>query len=130
MKLSTQVLFSGFAVANSETTGERTLNQPIDIRPKDLKIVQDILCAGLPGEAKVWVFGSRARWTTKASSDLDLAIDAGRPLTRMEIYALADAFEDSDLPYRVDVLDLCRVSDGFKAVIEAEKVALPFAFNK
>jgi predicted nucleotidyltransferase len=75
------------------------MTPPIDIPPRHLEIVKSILRAALPPGASVWVFGSRATGATKPSSDLDLAIDAGRPLTRNEHAALADAFEDSDLPY-------------------------------
>lgn len=96
----------------------------IDIRICDLAIVQEILRKYLPLEAKVWVFGSRATWTTKNSSDLDLAIDAGRPLTRAENSNLADAFDESDLPYKVDVVDMQTVSESFKNIIERDKVWL------
>jgi type I restriction enzyme S subunit len=100
------------------------VTSPIDIRSNDLKIVQQILADALPKNAKVWVFGSRATWKTKRSSDLDLAIDAGRALTRNESSALADAFDESDLPYKVDVVDMHNVSDTFKAIIERQMVTL------
>ncbi len=103
------------------------MSQPVDIRPVDLAIVHKILRDVLPHDVRVWVFGSRAQWTTKDSSDLDLAIDAGRALTRKEESALSDAFEESDLSYRVDVVDMHNVSDSFKAIIERDKVALPKA---
>jgi hypothetical protein len=35
-----------------------------------------------------------------AFSDLDLAIDAGRRLTLDEVASLAEAFSESDLPYK------------------------------
>ncbi len=94
----------------------------IDIRPCDLAITQEILRKYLPAEAKVWVFGSRATWTTKRGSDLDLAIDAGRPLTRAESNNLADAFDESDLPYKVDVVDMQTVSESFRPYIEKSRV--------
>ncbi len=100
------------------------MTSPIDIRSNDLKIVQQILTDTLSTNAKVWVFGSRATWKTKRSSDLDLAIDAGRTLTRNENSALADAFDESDLPYKVDVVDMHKVSDTFKAIIERQMVPL------
>ena len=103
------------------------MNQPVDIRPADLSIVHQILRDALPHDVRVWVFGSRAKWTTRDSSDLDLAVDAGRALARDEEIALSDAFEESDLPYKVDVVDMHNVSDGFKAVIERDKVLLPKA---
>jgi len=48
-----------------------------------------ILAANLPHDAKVWVFGSRATGRARRYSDLDLAIDAGRPVTLDELAQLA-----------------------------------------
>ena len=96
----------------------------VDIKPIDLICVHKILNNHLTIDTKVWVFGSRATGTTKKSSDLDLAIDAGRPLTHQERIALAEAFDESDLPYTVDVVDMQTVSKGFKAIIEQTMVAL------
>ncbi|MDE8345815.1 MAG: restriction endonuclease subunit S [Acidocella sp.] len=67
---------------------------------------------------------ARATWTTKDSSDLDLAIDAARPLTRDEESALRGVFEESDLPYAVDVVDMQTVSKTFRKIVERERVEL------
>lgn len=98
----------------------------IIIDNKHLKIVQDILRNNLPENVIVWVFGSRARGNPKRSSDLDLAIDANRVLTKQENSALFHAFEASDLPYKVDVVDLHTVNQGLKEIIENEKIQLLF----
>ncbi len=95
----------------------------IDMRPQDLAAVRAILAAHLPAGAAVFVFGSRANGRAHRGSDLDLAIDAGRPLTRAESGDLSYAFEESDLPYTVDVVDLRTVSAAFRAVIEAKPTA-------
>lgn len=97
----------------------------VDIRAVDLARVWGVLRGVLPSRARVWVFGSRARGAARPASDLDLAVDAGRPLTRGEFGALADAFEESDLPYRVDVADLHAVSPSFLARIMRDKTPLP-----
>ena len=86
--------------------------------------MQDVLRAHLPGDAKAWVFGSRAAWTTKDSSDLDLAIEGEMAFDSRIIGALQDAFEYSDLPYTVDVVDINRISSSFKQIIEAQKIPL------
>ncbi len=39
--------------------------------------------------------------------------------------ALADAFEESDLPYTVDLVDVRTASEGFVALIEREWTDLP-----
>ena len=97
----------------------------MDIRPDQLEIVQDILLKHLPADVKVWVFGSRANWTTKDSSDLDLALEGESKLSRKVLGALKDAFEDSTLPYTVDVVDFNRIGDSFRKIVESQKVPLP-----
>lgn len=96
----------------------------IDIRDCDLAIVKKILNDCLPKNSKIWVFGSRAKFTTKRASDLDLAIDVGKPLTIKESCMLSDAFDESDLPYKVDVVDMQTVSEGFRSYIERDRVVL------
>ncbi len=99
--------------------------RPVDIRPDHLEIVQGILREHLPVDVKVWVFGSRANWTTKDSSDLDLALEGENKLSHKLLGALKDAFDDSTLPYTVDVVDLHAVSHDFKKIVEEQRVALP-----
>jgi hypothetical protein len=51
--------------------------------------------------------------------------DRCRPaLTLDEIAILTEAFRESDLPYRVDLIDWREIDDGWRRVIAAERVAL------
>lgn len=97
----------------------------IDIRPDHWEIVQRILQEHVPN-LEVWAFGSRAKWSAKEFSDLDLAIITDEPLPLDTSAALSEAFSDSDLPWKVDVVDWASVGDGFKQVIERDKVVLKF----
>ena len=49
--------------------------KPLDIRPDHAEIVYKILKDNLEEGNYVFAFGSRANWTAKQSSDLDLAMD-------------------------------------------------------
>ena len=100
---------------------------PVDIRPDHLEIAQDILREHLPAGFQVWVFGSRANWTTKDSSDLDLAVEGADALDYKAMVGLEVAFEESDLPYTVDVVDLNAVNDAFRLIVEGQRVPLPLA---
>lgn len=91
----------------------------IDLNPKYLKTVQAILALHVP-EYEVRVFGSRAKWTAIEHSDLDLAVVGSEPFGIRKMRKLSEAFEDSNLPIRIDIVDWHSVSDGFKKVI-AEK---------
>jgi predicted nucleotidyltransferase len=88
------------------------------------RFVLDILRAHLPRSTKAWVSGSRATGRARHYSDLDLAIDAGRLLTLDEIAILTEAFSESDLPYRVDLIDWREIDDGWRRVIATERVPL------
>ena len=105
------------------------MTSPIDIRPDHLAMVQDVLRAHLPDGAQAWVFGSRATWTTKDSSDLDLAVQANGKIAPRVMGELEDAFRESDLPYTVDVVDLAAVDGRFKEVVESQKVSLPLGLD-
>jgi predicted nucleotidyltransferase len=97
---------------------------PIDLPPDHRSLVLSILDANLPRNAKVWVFGSRATARARLYSDLDLAIDAGRRLTLDDLAGLTEAFSDSDLPYRVDIVDWHGIDDRWRQTIAADRVPL------
>ena len=97
--------------------------QQIDIRPDLWLIVCDILRKHVPGQ-EVWAFGSRVKGTTKPYSDLDLAVISDKPLPLDVLAGLAEDFSESDLPWRVDVVDWTATSDSFRRIIERNKVVL------
>ncbi len=95
----------------------------IDIRPDHWQIVRHILRRHVP-QYEVWAFGSRAKWTAKPHSDLDLAVITDKPLPLSVSAALADDFSESNLPWKVDVVDWAATSDSFRIVIERDKVVV------
>lgn len=86
------------------------------------KIVMTILESIIP-DYQVWVFGSRLKGATpKAYSDLDLAVLNKDSLTGLSLELLAElreAFDESDLPWKVDVVNYAGVSEEFKAIIKS-----------
>lgn len=103
--------------------------RPVDIAPGDLETVRLILRKHVP-DFDVRAFGSRVSWTARDTSDLDLAIISNKPL---DITALAEIKEDfiqSNLPFRVDVVDWSTVSDGFRKIIESNSETLLSGYNK
>ena len=96
---------------------------PFDIHPDHWKIVHRILQEHVP-DLEVWAFGSRAKWSAKEFSGLDLAVITDEPLPLDTSAALSEAFSESDLPWKVDVVDWASVGDGFKQVIERDKVVV------
>lgn len=97
---------------------------PVDINTAQLRLVYDILHKHLPANTRVWAFGSRVKWETIDASDLDLAVESHKPIDHKTMSALNLAFNNSDLPYTIDIVDLKAVSNQFKKIIDEQKVLL------
>ena len=95
----------------------------IDLAPEHLKTVKRILAEIVP-DCEVRAFGSRATWTANEHSDLDLAVVSPEPLAWDRRSRLSEAFEESDLPIRVDIVDWDSLSDGFRQTIDGDCVVL------
>ena len=93
----------------------------IDIKPAHWNIVAGILQKHIP-QYGVCAFGSRAKWTAKKYSDLDIAVISEKPLSLQIIASLSDDFAESDLPFKVDIVDWATTGEAFRKIIEKEKV--------
>lgn len=100
-----------------------TDNPRLDIRPDDLNVVRSILRRHVP-EREVRAFGSRVTGTARQFSDLDLAVMGETPLTIDTAAALSEAFSDSHLPFKVDIVDWASVSPQFQAIIQQNWVTV------
>jgi predicted nucleotidyltransferase len=89
----------------------------IDLPKNELDIVKAILKKYVP-DCDVWAFGSRLKRTAKRHSDLDLAILSKQPLTLNILADLSQAFSESDLNIRVDILDFSRLDKEFQTIIK------------
>lgn len=95
------------------------MNTAPALTPGELAEVQAILAAHLPPGVAVGVFGSRAGGTPKPWSDLDLVLEGDGPLPLALLASLAEAFDESALPWKVDLVDRRAVSAAFGAIIDA-----------
>ena len=91
----------------------------IKLEAKQLEIVNAILRAHVP-DCEVRVFGSRASGNPKPFSDLDLVLLSPAPLSDKTISALQEAFSESALPIRVDLLDWATLSAEFQNIIQKQ----------
>ncbi len=98
----------------------------LDITPEHLQIVRDILQKNIP-QREVWAFGSRVKGTAKRYSDLDLAVIGETPLSLSEHADLSDDFSESDLPWRVDIVDWATTSENFRNIIKRQYIVLQCA---
>jgi len=95
----------------------------LDLRPDYWDIVSAILREHVP-DRKVLAFGSRATWTAKKYSDLDLAVLGDEPLTLNISAALSEEFSESDLPFKVDIVEWARIDETLRAKINRDGVAV------
>lgn len=86
-------------------------------------MLQAILEQHLP-DREVWAFGSRTKGTAKPHSDLDLVVLGATPLGIATQAALTDALSESDLPWRVDVVDWATCTPAFQALIAHHHVVV------
>lgn len=92
---------------------------PVDEKNKT-KIIA--LVSVIVPQAKIYLYGSRARGTNSEWSDIDIALDAGEPIYRLNMAEVRDILEASNIPYKVDVIDLNSVSESLRHAIERDKV--------
>ncbi len=69
-----------------------------------------------PEEYGVFIFGSRATGKAKKYSDYDIGILGTKSVPLNILAKINEALEESNLPYRVDVVDFSLVSKDFKEI--------------
>jgi len=90
------------------------MTQKLDLRDEHAAIIREVLRAHLSANARAYVFGSRAHGGARQYFDLDLALEWDRPLGLHIIGEIAEALSESDLPYKVDIVDLATVDPDFR----------------
>jgi uncharacterized protein len=71
--------------------------------------------------AKVFCYGSRARGDYKKFSDLDLMVENG---DEINLYELHEKVQESNFPYKVDIVHYKDFADAYKTGYEKDKIAL------
>ncbi|MGH8643096.1 MAG: nucleotidyltransferase family protein [Gammaproteobacteria bacterium] len=84
---------------------------------EDLDAIRRILKSHVP-ECDVWLFGSRAHGRAlKPYSDIDLAVITNQPMNVSQYAYFQEAFSESELPFKVDIVDWSAASESFREVI-------------
>lgn len=93
----------------------------IDLTLEQLNLIKHVLSKHLSKTAKVWIFGSRVTGKAKPYSDIDLVIDLSEPAPIELLAALTNSFIDSELPYKVDLVDWCSIDNDFRDLISQKR---------
>jgi len=95
----------------------------IDMEKRHRLMVLEIMNRRLPG-IPVQVFGSRSRGKAKTTADLDLLIMTNQALSSLDRALLKDDLSESDLPFRVDLVEAASADPVFLASIQTDLQAL------
>lgn len=98
------------------------MSEAIDISTAQRKTLLALLRQFIPG-VEVWAYGSRAKWTARPNSDLDLVAFTS-PEQNEKISALKEALAESDLPFLVDLHVWSEVPERFHEIIRKEYVVI------
>ncbi len=96
-------------------------NRPKNLNPTLQNKIIALTTALFPS-ADIYLYGSRARGTHRETSDIDIALDAGKPLDPHDIYELKDVLLALGQPYYVDIVDLHNITEEFKTIIMKDLV--------
>ncbi len=96
--------------------------QTLQLSEKHRAMVEKLLARHLPG-VEAWVYGSRTKGTAKPWSDLDLVVFVGPEQTNA-VAELREAFEESDLPFRVDLFVWDEIPETFRENIRKQHIVL------
>lgn len=73
---------------------------------------------------KVFIFGSRATNQARKFSDIDIGIEGEKQIELWKMAEIKDAFEESNLPYKVDVVDFALTSKKFQNIAKKKIIEL------
>lgn len=94
----------------------------INITKTEREIVNNILNSTLTENILVYIFGSRAKNSNKKFSDLDIALKDKTKISFAVMADLQEKFDESSLPYKVDIIDLNSITKSFLNCIGSDLV--------
>jgi predicted nucleotidyltransferase len=91
------------------------MKQISEIYKRSLEQVKKAVLDNLSGEdVMVMLFGSRARGDFRRCSDIDIGIVPKNEYNQKKLILLKDKLEEMNIPYKVEVVDLSKVSKIFR----------------
>lgn len=99
------------------------LCEQVAIEPRHMRCLLGEIRRYIP-HAAVWAFGSRVTGTFLSASDLDLAVHCDKETALTDVPKLNEALIESDLPFKVQLLDYDRLPVNMQDNIKADYVVL------
>ena len=95
----------------------------IAVSVRHLRYLLEQIEGHLP-KAIVWAFGSRIKGTHHPASDLDLAVLCDKETAQKVLPKLKEVLIESDLPFKVQLLDFNRLPENMQANIKKEYIVM------
>jgi len=102
---------------------ESNIAAAIDMAPRHLEMVRAVLARHLPRK-QVWAYGSRVKGAANKRSDLDCVVFGAGD---REVFDAREAFDESDIPFIVQVLSWEDIPAHFKDNIKQKYYLLQSA---
>lgn len=100
------------------------------LNPRDRCAIEQIVASLLASrDARLKLFGSRARGDARRASDIDLALIAPQPIALADMALLREALDESHIPFRVDLVDYASAPAHLRAAIDREGIPWPVPTN-
>jgi predicted nucleotidyltransferase len=91
--------------------------------------VAGIIARYLP-DARIFLFGSRAKGDAGATSDFDIAIDVGSKISLGVVARIKDEIDELRTLKSIDIIDLNRINPEFKTIIRTSGVSIYDRVNR
>ncbi len=88
-----------------------------EIKNKIIRVIHALI-----PKADIYLFGSRATGKHHDRSDIDIALDADKPLDRLDVGEIRDMLNASNIPYSFDIVDLHNIGEDLKKDIYAQGI--------
>ena len=92
----------------------------VSLSAKDLNLIRQIL----PGTYQAVLFGSRVDRTNSKFSDVDVCLKSGAAMVGYQLEEIREAFDKSDLPYVVDIVNYSDLPSSFQKIVDEKGVLL------
>jgi predicted nucleotidyltransferase len=99
----------------------------LSLDPRDRREIERVLARVFRrnGVLNVRLFGSRARGDSRRTSDIDIALGTETTAPLSDLADLREALEESQVPFRVDLVDYASAAPALRAAIDREGIAWP-----
>ena len=103
---------------------EKHANSILDNEAADLAQIKALVMRALNGKScAVYLFGSRATGAARPASDFDVAVLAAEDIS-CELSVARDMLDESNIPFKVDVVDLRLAAPAFRRAAQTQGILL------